>query len=156
MHSDNSILIRAPRQRIFDGTTDLARWPKLLPHYRFIDFLERDPDGLSSRVKMACYRGVLPISWVSEHEVKPGVFEQHFRHLKAFTKGMHVVWTYEPEGDDAVRVTIVHDLSFRVRALAPVMEPLLARGFIEPVAGKTLATFKQLLEAEASGGPEIE
>ena len=156
MHSDNSILIRAPRERIFEITTDLARWPKLLPHYRYINFLERSDDGLCSKVKMACYRGVLPISWVSNHEVKPDVFEQHFHHLKAFTKGMHVVWTYQSEGSDAVRVTILHELKFRLRPLAPVMEPLLAHGFIEPVAGKTLATFKQLLEAEAAGGPGIE
>ncbi len=154
MHSDNSILIRAPRQRIFDVTTDLERWPKLLPHYRYINFIRRDES--SSRVKMACYRGVLPISWESDHEVKPDVFEQHFHHLKAFTKGMHVVWTYQPEGEDAVRVTIVHDLKFRLRPLAPLMEPLLGHGFIEPVAGRTLATFKQLLEAEAAGGPTIE
>jgi ribosome-associated toxin RatA of RatAB toxin-antitoxin module len=155
MHSHNSILIHAPRQQIFEVTSDLARWPELLPHYRYINFLERGDNGLTSKVEMACYRGVMPISWVSNHEIKPDTFEQHFHHLKAFTKGMHVVWTYQPEGDDAVRVTILHDLKFRIRPLAPVMEPLLARGFIEPVAGKTLATFKQLLEAEAAGGPPI-
>ncbi len=155
MHSDNSVLIRAPRERIFEVTADLSRWPKLLPHYRYINYLEGAPGAPESRVKMACYRGVVPISWESRHEVRRDRFEQHFHHLKAFTKGMHVVWTYVPEGD-AVRVTIVHELNFRVRALGPVMEPLLARGFIEPVAGKTLATFKQLLETEAAGGPPIE
>ncbi len=152
MHSANSILIHAPRERIFTITSNLDNWVPMLPHYRAIDFLERSEDGLRSRVKMACYRGVIPISWHSIHEVKPDLMEVHFTHLRAFTKGMVVVWKYEPQPDGAVKVTISHDMKFRIPALAALAEPIIAHGFIEPVATKTLATFKRILEAESEAG----
>ncbi len=97
---------------------------------------------------MACWRGFVPISWVSKHEVDPTKREQHFTHLKAWTKGMVVVWTYEERADGGTDVTIIHDLKFRVPALAFLIEPIIGHGFIDPVANKTLATFKRLLEAE--------
>lgn len=144
MHQDNAVIIDAPKERIFEVTSNLENWPKLLPHYRYIQYLERDAP--KTVVKMAARRGVIPISWVSEHEVDRDRWQMRFRHLRAFTKGMEVVWLYEdtPQG---VRVTIKHDMRFRIPALAFVMEPLIARGFIAPVATKTLATFKRLLES---------
>ncbi len=36
MHTATSIHIAAPRERIFATVSDLARWPELLPHYRYI------------------------------------------------------------------------------------------------------------------------
>jgi len=69
-----------------------------------------------------------------------------FTHLKAFTKGMVVVWKYEQE-PNGVRVTIVHDLNFRIPALAPLADLIIGRFFIDYVAHKTLGTFKLLLES---------
>ncbi|CAN5263060.1 hypothetical protein BH23VER1_BH23VER1_05940 [soil metagenome] len=149
MHSASSVLIRAPRDRIFAVTSNLENWVPMLPHYRYINFLERSEDGLRNKVEMACYRGRIPVSWLSIHEVKPDTMEVHFTHLRAFTKGMVVVWRYEPQDDGTVKVTITHDLKFRVPVLAPLAEPIIGRGFIDPVANKTLATFKAILEAEA-------
>ncbi len=144
MHLGNSILIRAPKERIFDTTTDLSLWPKILPHYRFIRFLEKRPGG--NIVKMAASRSGIPISWVSEHRVDRGNMEMCFEHLRAFTKGMRVVWLYNdtPEG---VRVEIVHDLQFRVPFLRPIADLIIGRFFIEHVANRTLQTFKTYLEA---------
>ncbi|MEZ5301793.1 MAG: SRPBCC family protein [Verrucomicrobiales bacterium] len=157
MFTATSIIIHAPRERIFEVTANLENWVPMLPHYREIKFFERSADGRKNRVKMACWRGIIPISWHSIHEIKPDSMEVHFTHLRAFTKGMVVVWKYEPlpeaEGG-GVRVTITHDLNFRVAALAPLMEPIIAHGFIDPVASKTLATFKKILEAEAGAGSQ--
>jgi hypothetical protein len=68
-------------------------------------------------------------------------------HLKAWTKGMEVIWKYE-EQDDGVLVSIVHDLVFRVKPLSSIVEPIIGGQFIEPVANKTLAVFKEYLENE--------
>lgn len=149
MKTSCSITIDAPVDRIFELTSDLENWVPHLPHYRFINFFERSDDKLRNKVKMACWcRKIIPLSWHSIHEIKPDVREVHFNHLRAFTKGMHVVWTYEPTGDNRVLVTITHVQNFRLRWLAWFAEPIIDRGFIEPVANKTLATFKAILEAE--------
>jgi ribosome-associated toxin RatA of RatAB toxin-antitoxin module len=143
MNTESSIVIRAPKQRIFDVASDLSRWPELLPHYRYITYLERGNDR--HIVKMACHRDGIPISWVSEQIIDRERLEIHFLHLRAFTKGMAVVWSFD-EQPEGTLVRIVHALRFRVPALAPLAEPIIGGFFIENIANKTLRTFKAHLE----------
>jgi len=143
MNTESSIVIRAPKQRIFDVTSDLSRWPELLPHYRYIDYLKRGDDR--HIVKMACHRDGIPISWVSEQIIDRERLEIHFLHLRAFTKGMAVVWTFD-ERPEGTLVRIVHVLRFRVPALAPLAEPIIGGFFIENIANKTLRMFKAHFE----------
>jgi hypothetical protein len=75
-----------------------------------------------------------------------------FNHLKAFTKGMHVVWTFT-ETNDGVRVEIVHDLKFRIPALGFVAEPIIGDFFTHNVANKTLRCMKAYVEDRANGTP---
>jgi hypothetical protein len=62
---------------------------------------------------------------------------------------MHVVWTFS-DGPEGVRVTISHDLHFRIRALAPIVEPIIGDFFIHPVANKTLRCMKAYVEANTN------
>ena len=71
--------------------------------------------------------------------------EVRFTHLKAFTKGMHVVWTFR-DTPDGVHVEIVHDLKFRVPALAPLADWLIGHLVIDYVANRTLRCMKAHLE----------
>ena len=181
MKKSNSILIRAPKQTIFDVCSDLRRWPDILPHYRSVTFLETRAPGQDKAgaahvdvIEMIAVRGGLPISWVSELWLDPGRFEIHFFHLKKFTKGMKVVWTMREEDGDqdaehgasvppqrteapagrGIRVAIHHDLIFRIPMLAPVAHPIISN-FIEHIAGRTLGCFKAYLESlsDASDHP---
>ena len=146
MHTESSILIKAPMERVFSMTSDLIRWPAYLPHYRWVRWLEGGPDhGI---VEMAALRGSIPIKWTSEFRrdakdsEKP---ELWFLHLSAFTKGMEVRWIYD-QREDGVHVTIEHDLNFRWPLLAPIANSIIGDFMIGWVAPRTLATFKKLLE----------
>ena len=116
MHKANSIIMHAPRMLIFETAANLELWPKILPHYRYIRYLERGP--VHNVVVMAAKRSGIPIVWTSEQIIDRENVEVRFHHLKAFTKGMRVVWTFR-ETDGGVIVEIMHDLAFRVRTLAP-------------------------------------
>jgi uncharacterized membrane protein len=142
--------MRAPKARIFATAADLELWPRILPHYRCIKFLERGRDR--NVVVMAARRSGIPISWTSEQIIDRANFEIHFHHLKAWTKGMRVVWTFS-EMPDGVLVTILHDLRFRIPLLAPVVDPIVGDFFISNVANKTLRCMKSYLEAKAEGVP---
>ena len=144
MHAVNSILMRAPRERIFETAADLSLWPKILPHYRYIHFFEKSP--ARNVVKMAATRSGIPIAWTSEQLIDREKCEVRFRHLKAFTKGMDVVRTFT-QTPDGVRVEIVHDLRFRVPALAPLADKIIGTFFIENIANKTLRCMKRHLES---------
>jgi ribosome-associated toxin RatA of RatAB toxin-antitoxin module len=143
MHTGNSIIIQAPKMTVFETAANLELWPKILPHYRYIRYIERGADR--NLVVMAARRFGLPISWTSEQIIDRARCEIHFHHLKAWTKGMRVVWSFR-ETPAGVVVEIVHDLRFRVRLLAPLIEPIIGRGFIHPVASKTLHFMKIYLE----------
>lgn len=143
MHTGNSIIIQAPKMAIFETAANLELWPKILPHYRYIRYLERGNDR--NLVVMAAVRSGLPISWTSEQIIDRIRCEVRFRHLKAWTKGMNVVWSFK-ETPAGVIVEIVHDLRFRVPFLAPIAEPIIGKGFIHPVATKTLQFMKAYLE----------
>ena len=139
--------MRAPKMSIFETAADLELWPKILPHYRYIRFLERSPKR--NVVVMAAKRSGIPISWTSEQIIDREKTEVHFHHLKAFTKGMHVVWTFE-EKPDGVLVKIKHDLDFRMKILAPLADKIIGDFFIHNIANKTLRCMKAYVEAGAN------
>ena len=136
--------MHAPKMSIFETAANLELWPKILPHYRYIRYLERADDR--NIVVMAAVRSGIPIKWTSEEIIDRDRVEIHFNHLKAFTKGMHVVWTFT-DMPDGVRVEIMHELKFRIRSLAPIMEPIIGGFFIGNVANKTLHCMKKYVES---------
>jgi ribosome-associated toxin RatA of RatAB toxin-antitoxin module len=134
----------APKMSIFETAANLELWPKILPHYRYIHYLERGANR--NIVVMAARRSGIPIKWTSEEIIDRQRVEVHFNHLKAFTKGMHVVWTFD-ETPDGVRVEILHEFNFRIPFLAPMMEAIIGDFFIGNVANKTLHCMKKYVES---------
>src|SRR2546428_8286847 len=147
MHKTNSILMHAPKASIFETAANLELWPKILPHYRYIRFLERSRNR--NVVLMAATRSGIPISWTSEQIIDRDKVEIHFHHLKAFTKGMHVVWTFQ-DAQGGVLVEIKHDLAFRVNFVAPIADKIIGDFFIYNIANKTLRCMKSYVEARAN------
>lgn len=146
MHTGNSIIMHAPKMAIFETAANLELWPKILPHYRYIRYLERARDR--NLVVMAAVRSGIPISWTSEQVIDRENVEVRFHHLKAWTKGMDVVWTFK-ETPAGVLVEIMHELQFRNRVLAPVAEPIIGNFFVHHIAGETLRCMKAYLENAA-------
>jgi ribosome-associated toxin RatA of RatAB toxin-antitoxin module len=147
MHTGNSIIMHAPKLEIFETAANLELWPKILPHYRYIRYLERGADR--NIVVMAAVRSGIPISWTSEQVIDREHLQVRFHHLKAFTKGMRVVWTFNdtPAG---VLVQILHDMQFRIPPLAPIADPIIGGFFVHHVANETLRHMKAYLEARNS------
>jgi ribosome-associated toxin RatA of RatAB toxin-antitoxin module len=143
MHQTNSTIINAPADSVFEAAADLERWPTFLPHYRYIRYFEKG--RARNIVKMAAKRGVIPVSWVSEQIIDREKREVCFTHLKAWTKGMKVVWRFKavPAG---IEVEIIHDLAFRSRLLVPIAEPIIGRFFVGYIANQTLKHMKTHLE----------
>ena len=144
MHKTNSIIMCVPKMTVFEAAANLELWPRILPHYRYIRYLERGSNR--NVVVMAATRSGIPVSWTSEQIIDRQRIEVHFRHLKAFTKGMRVVWTFQ-EVPTGVLVEIKHDLAFRVKILAPIADKIIGDFFIHHVANETLRYMKSYVEA---------
>jgi ribosome-associated toxin RatA of RatAB toxin-antitoxin module len=140
-------VVRAPLARIFSLAADVERWPTLLPHYRFVRFLERRRDG-GGVVDMSAYRpfGVLrwPTWWRSRMRVdapsqaaRPTV---RFTHVGGVTRGMEVEWTFEAmSAETLVRIVHVWDgppvPGVGALAATVVIGPV----FVHGIASRTLA-----------------
>ena len=145
MQTGNSIIIQAPREAIFETAADLDQWPRILRHYRYIRFLSRRSERCI--VEMAARRSGIPISWTSEFVIDREKMELRFLHLKAFTRGMRVIWTFQ-ETPAGVLVEITHSLRFRIPSLAPIADRIIGGFFISHVANQTLQAMKGHLEKQ--------
>jgi ribosome-associated toxin RatA of RatAB toxin-antitoxin module len=156
----DELLVHADQRRIFDLAADVERWPAHLPHYRFVRFHERAPDG-GGVVEMSANRpfGVVnwPTWWTSQMSVHPpggrGAPSIRFRHVEGITRGMDVEWRFRPEGG-ATRVTIIHEWD---GPPWPLIGTLAARGVIGPVfvhgiASRTLAGLAAAAQRGHAGG----
>ncbi len=145
MHAENAVVMKVAPEKVFETAADLSLWPKILPHYRWVRYLSREPE--KTVVQMAARRKWMPIKWTSEQEVDREKMEVRFHHLKAFTRGMRVVWTFTPvEGGVEVRIT--HELP---RSPIPILgrfiaDVIIGRFFIHYVANQTLTHMKRHLE----------
>ena len=146
MRCENSILIRAPLETIFRTVSDLESWPRLLPHYRWVRVASRSSQSMT--VRMAARRGWLPIRCTSRYEADAAVPELRFQHLRAFTRGMEVRWSFTPTAE-GVLVRISHDLKRRSALGRWFARRVLGDMFIRPVAARTLQQFKRHLERPA-------
>ncbi len=140
----NAVTIAAPAATIFALASATERWPEILPHYRSVRVLERR--GATRVVAMAAMRGPIPISWVAEQTDDAALPEIRFRHVRGWTRGMDVVWRFEPV-PGGTRVSIEHELAFRFPVAARWLgDHVVGTFFIDYVATKTLARMKALAE----------
>ena len=150
-------LVGADVRRCFAHAAEVERWPAWLPHYRWVRFLERRPDG-GSLVEMAAWRPFGPLRWptwwVSEMTVEPAAPRVRYRHVRGITTGMDVVWEFEPRSGGTL-VTITHRWGGPpwplIGALAAdaVIGPL----FVHAIASRTLAGIARRAETAGARGP---
>lgn len=136
-------IVRAPVQTIFDLARRVEEWPAHLPHYRYVRFRERAPDG-GGLVEMSAYRPFGPVGWPtwwrSEMSVDPRAPLVRFRHVGGITAGMDVEWSFAPVGGGThVRILHVWDGPrwplIGIVAATAVIGPV----FVHGIAERTLA-----------------
>jgi ribosome-associated toxin RatA of RatAB toxin-antitoxin module len=150
MRTVDRIRIHAPLARVFTAASTVARWPHILPHYRWVRILA------DQQVEMAAWRpfGFLkyPTWWVSQMTVDRPAGEIRYRHVRGVTKGMDVVWRLVEDDGDAgvVDVEIVHTWDGPTWPLIGRLAANLVIGpvFIHGIASRTLAGIKRAVERE--------
>jgi len=154
VRSEIAIDVDAPPQRVFDLASHVDRWPELLPHYREVTV--ESHDGARIRARMHAIRRFgpidAPVSWTAEEwadATDPQDLQLRFHHVRGVTRDMHVTWHIRPRGGDPgqASVTIEHVFSRPLPIVGSEFLPqVVDRLFVRPIAGRTLAAFKQLAE----------
>jgi ribosome-associated toxin RatA of RatAB toxin-antitoxin module len=136
---------------VFDAARDVERWPAILPHYRWVRFLERHASGGAGVVEMAAWRPFGPLRyptwWVSEMVVRPEEREIRYHHVRGITRGMDVVWRLTAAGEN-VAVEIVHQWDGPAWPLVgrAAANTVIGPVFIHGIASRTLAGIKRFAE----------
>ncbi len=145
--TDNSIVIDAPMDLVWDMTNDVASWSWLFSEYASAEILERNGSTTRFRLTMHPDEDGNVWSWVSErtadpatrtvraHRVETGPFEY-----------MNIFWEYRPV-DGGVRMRWVQD--FQMRQEAPVDDAAMAR-HINRSSAVQMARIKGLVEKAAA------
>jgi ribosome-associated toxin RatA of RatAB toxin-antitoxin module len=147
--------VGAPPDLVYRLARDVTRWERLLPHYARSRVVRREADGslvcdfVARRVIVPWLELGIPVAWRSRTWLEPDTRRLRFHHLAGATRGMDVIWTIEPIGPGQTRIEISHDFRPRVPGFARFVDRL----FTRPIAGRTLATMRDLAEALAIDDP---
>lgn len=148
MYIENTIVVRGEWETIWELASDIAKWPERLPHYRKVVIESESPGGLVKHAYMSCWRDILPVNWhtVQRLEHSPNPAEAHvcYHHVKGVTKGMEVIWNFEPIDQGIYRVTITHNWNPKWPLVGGMASKLISQHIVHNIADKTLARVKVL------------
>jgi len=148
-HTDNSIVIDADFELVWDVTNDLEHWPELFSEYAAIEVLDRRNQTVRFRLTMHPDAQGRVWSWISQrtmdreakqvfaHRVEPGPFQY-----------MRIHWSYTPL-DFGTELRWVQD--FEMRPDAPVDTSAMTTR-INTNSAIQLALIKSKVEAVADEG----
>lgn len=146
-HTENSIVIDAPMDLVWDMTNDVESWPELYSEYASAEVIERRGATIVFRLTMKPDENGTMWSWVSErtpdprtrtveaHRVETGPFEY-----------MNINWAY---AQTAAGVEMRWTQDFHMKPSAPVDDA----GMTERINRNTpvqMSRIKGLVEAEAA------
>lgn len=120
-HTDNSIVIDAALDFVWQMTNDLESWPQLFTEYASVDILDHVGDTYRFRLVMHPDENGKVWSWVSERTLDPVARRVTARRVEPGPfEFMNIEWTYEAVPDGTL-MRWVQD--FRMRPQAPVDTP---------------------------------
>ncbi len=153
MFISDKVTMRGDWSSIWRLSSQIEKWPVILPHYRKVKILERDPGQHRVTASMSAWRDILPVSWRSHqflyyHE-DPEQASIQYHHTGGVTKGMEVCWTFTPTGTPGEYVVeITHDWNPGWPLIGGIASRLICQLIVHNIAGKTLNTIKRLVTVQ--------
>ena len=124
-HTENSVVIDAPFQLVWDMTNDVANWTNLFTEYKSAEILQSTADTVTFRLTMHADENGVEWSWVSQRKVDVANREVHAHRVETGPfEYMLIHWIYSTEADGSVRMTWIQD--FRMKPTAPVDDQQMA------------------------------
>lgn len=144
MKTLNVINMSADPDTVFRTAANVADWPRILPHYRWVKILGADVGG--EIVEMAAKRSGIPVKWLSVMSTDSERRRIWFTHIGGLTRGMDVVWSIDSD-NDGTRVSIVHELTLDVPIVRSFPGKIITgKVFVEHIADQTLRYMKEWVE----------
>ena len=117
-HTDNSIVIDAPLELVWEMTNDVESWPQLFSEYASAEVLTRQGNTVTFRLTMHPGADGVAWSWMSERTADPATRTVRSHRVETGNfEYMDIFWDYtqEPGG---VRMRWTQD--FHMKPTAPI------------------------------------
>lgn len=148
LHTENRILVDAPVRRVYELAARIEDWPRILPHYRYVQVVDGAVGGdrHSRLVRMGAQRSGIPVRWTALQHLDPRRRTVRYRHVGGVTRGMDVLWTLQPAAG-GTEVLIEHELEPARWWLRPAPSTyIVGIWFVHAIADRTLAGVKRAAE----------
>jgi aromatase len=146
--TDNSIIINAPLDLVWDITNDVANWTNLFTEYAEAQILEQKDNTIRFRLVMHPDENGKVWSWVSERTTDPRTHTVKARRIETGPFDyMNIEWYYEPvEGGTKMRWV----QEFHMKPTAPVDDDWMENN-INTNTKKQMAIIKGYIEKRHAG-----
>lgn len=150
-HTDNSVVINAPLDFVWERMNDVESWPTLFSEYSAAEIIERKSDNtftfrLSTHPDPE-YNGQI-WSWVSERTVDEATHSTKSHRIETgHFEYMNIEWYFEP-ADGGTNMRWVQD--FHMKPTAP-NDDKGAEEYLNRNTKVQMGVIKERLEAEAQG-----
>ena len=146
-HTDNSVLIDAPLDLVWDMTNDIESWPELFSEYAAAEVLTRQGNTVTFRLTMRPDGNGVSWSWVSERTADPTTMTVRSHRVETGNfEHMDIFWEYRRESG-GVRMRWVQD--FHLKPSAPIDDPAMTER-LNANSGIQLRLIKKKIEAAAA------
>lgn len=150
MHTVNRTTIQAPVEIVYALAADIARWPQLLSHYRYVSMVARESPSSPRVARMSARHLGVPVVWTSTQVLDEERALIRYHHVAGITAGMDVEWRIDPKGNGC-DVSIAHDLDEPGMLLKmPFARFVAGNVFVSGIADRTLAGIKRHAEVQAA------
>jgi len=144
--TDNSVVIDAPLDVVWERMNDVENWPSLFSEYAKAEILERDGNTIQFRLTTHPdeeYEGQV-WTWVSERTVDPATHSVKARRIETGPfEYMNIEWYFEPEGS-GTKMRWVQEFSMKPTAPATNDEAVV---YLNKNTATQMGVIKERLEA---------
>jgi len=148
-HTDNAIVIDAPRDFVWERMMDIASWPTLFSEYAAAEVIEQSGDHVTFRLTTHPdpeYDGQV-WSWVSERDADPANYRSKSVRVETGPfEYMTIAWEFDEEGEGATRMRWIQDFSMKPGAPA---DDATAQEYMNKNTKTQMSVIKERLEGEA-------
>jgi aromatase len=147
-HTDNEVVIAAPRDWVWERMMNIEDWPNLFSEYAGAEVIEEDGDRIQFRLTThpdPDYDGQV-WSWVSERVADPASFTSESKRIETGPfEFMTIKWSFEevPEG---TKMRWIQDFSMKPEAPA---DDATAEEYMNKNTKVQMGVIKEKLEAQA-------
>jgi aromatase len=148
-HTDNEVVIDAPRDFVWERMMDIEGWPKLFTEYAEAEVLEQEGDTV--RFRLSTHpdpeHDNTVWSWVSERVADPDNWQSKSKRIETGPfEFMDIEWYFEEAGD-GTKMRWVQD--FSMKPDAPADDPT-AEAHMNKTTKEQMGIIKERLEQEAA------